>query len=316
VRALVELSSSANSLYYLKTAFPRLPGLYDLSDPKAFIEGAKKEIGPGKPGLAKLAWLLFGPEETKGHREDAAVAMLESGDTEAVAIYGAAVTHLDGFDYKKLVSGLKDNKNGSLFALLERDGQRALLAAPKEVMAAIQAYEAAGGEPNKKWFSNMYPFNLAVQLDNKGPEAAGAAVWILKQAGPLILPHLNSSGLKYLKSKNLDLVNLGIAANARAGFVQNCVVHSRRYWLDPYYSSWDGYKAMPEEILLALRAPNSTPEKVVYDDAVLEVMRSKLLVWGWTPKLVEGFIKRAVDLPSDWAQKLRDVLPKPAGEPA
>jgi hypothetical protein len=50
---------------------------------------------------------------------------------------------------------------------------------------------------------------------------------------------------------------------------------------------------------------------MVYDETVLEVLRGHLVEWGWSQNLLEAFIKRAVDLPPEWAQKLRAVF-KPA----
>jgi hypothetical protein len=314
-RACVELVSDSSYLYYLGQQFKILPGLYDLSDAKAFIEAAEKEIGPGKPGLAKLAWIALGPEETKGHRADAAAAMLRSGHTDAVALFRHSLPYVDSGDYKKLVEGVKDNKNGSLFALLERRGLQLLRAAPKEVMDAVQGYVAAGGEPNKKWLSNLEPIDTARQLDDlKTPEASAAALWLLKESGPELLTHLGPSDAKYLKSRNLDLATLGIDVNTRAVFATQQAKLYNRYWTDPYYLAWNSYNTMPEQLLFALRAPGSTSETMVYDDAVLEAMRSHLLEGDWTPKLLEAFIKRAVGLSPEWAQKLRDVFPKPAGE--
>jgi hypothetical protein len=113
----------------------------------------------------------------------------------------------------------------------------------------------------------------------------------------------------YLKSKNLDLGALGIDASARAGLVKERAQYYKRFWADPFYSTWDNYRKMPEEVLFALRAPGSISEEMVYDDEVLEVIRTHLLEWEWTPPFLEGFIKRAVDLPPAWAQKLRDVFP-------
>jgi hypothetical protein len=294
-----------------------LPGLYDLLDAKAFIEGAEKEIGPGKPGLAKLAWILYGPAETKDHRADAAAAMLRSGEDNAVKLFANGVGHLQSEDYKKLIEGVKDNANGSLFVALERLGAAALMTAPKEVMNAVQAYEASGGAPNKKWISNIHLTSTAEQLDElKTPGATEAALWLLKHAGSELLTHLNAAGAMYLKSKNLDVATLGIDASTRAAFVHQQAKDRKRYWSDPYYSTWESQKNMPEQVLFALGAPGSTPQKMVYDDTVLEMIRSHLLKWEWTRELVEGFIKRAVDLPTDWAHKLRDVFPKPATEDA
>jgi hypothetical protein len=68
---------------------------------------------------------------------------------------------------------------------------------------------------------------------------------------------------------------------------------------------------MPEAMLIALEAPGAAPGKMVYDEAVLEVIRGHLVEWGWKAPLLEAFIKRAVDLPPEWAQKLRAVFVKP-----
>jgi hypothetical protein len=294
-----------------------LEGLYDLSDPKAFIEEAAKEIGPSKPGLARLAWIVYGPEVTKPNRLRAMAAMLRSGDTEAVALFRRLMSDFPSEQFKDLVELVKDNANGSLFSLLGLYGTRVFRWAPKEVMEAIQAYEAAGGTPKKEWIAGVYPLTTAMNLEKeKTPEAIEAAVWLLKQAGPVLLEDLGNQAALYLKSKKLDLASFGVDADARAAHLDKRATHLKHYWTDEYYASYRSYQVMPEEMLLCMRAPGSSEEHMVYDDAALEAFRSLLLnsKWMWSLPLLERFIERAVGLPPAWAEKIRDVFTKPATE--
>jgi hypothetical protein len=317
LRQCLDLVSGFEIHCYEKT-LRELPDLYDLSDPKAFIDGASKEVGPGKSGLAKLAWIVYGPKETEAYRTDAAAALLRSSDKYALGLFSRTFanypnSYLKDADYKKLVESVKDNANGSLFALLDHLGPRTLQAAPKDVMDAVDAYEAAGGAPNRNWVRRLYAIDTARDLDAKNTvEAAAAAMWLLKQAGPSILKNLDSGSIKYLKSKNLGFDSLGIDAKERAAFLSDCAKGWARTWLDSYYDSFPTFNSMPDPMLLALKAPGASPGKMVYDEAVLEAITGH--VAAWKPKLVEAFIKRAVDLTPEWAEKLREVAEESAAK--
>jgi len=285
--------------------------LYEIEDPKAFVEEALKELQSGKPGNLKLAWLLGGPEATKPHRVDAIFTLLQKGSYDARSVLdrvrGADPDGKLPIDAKGLHGLLKrftdENIGQGLDYLCRNAGKQILMAGDPKMVELLDAHLGDEGL-GKMSLTGQNLTNMLTELRKKtSAKGKKVAAWALGKAASYAISKNDKHTIDWFGSNDLALSDLGLDEAGAAALVKKSFEQNKYYYENNY--GYSGYENLPHGAEWAMKLGGDD-----LDETMLAAVETALPEWKWTKKLFEGFLKRLPDLSEAWKKKLEKAHKK------
>ncbi|MBI2375204.1 MAG: hypothetical protein HYV07_14505 [Deltaproteobacteria bacterium] len=285
-------------------AMPKLEGLFELADPKAFVKEAISDWKPGEAGPIKLLWLLAGPEETHALRVDAAVASLKTSDYYPRSVLG----RIRSADEKQelpmsptqlceVAEKLIDAKDQYVrTSFLSMAGKQMLMAGDDKTFEILEKTFAKNKDDDLASQLGLYSPALRETLDaladRKDPAGKKGYAWFLSRCAGTSIRGSNPDFLAHLTSNKLDLEDLGLDADG-------AVAVAKRIAEESYYYSG----STPSEGLrwLVYRGENEADEELVGKIA------SKIKSWKLDASRRKGFATELANLTTEHKKKLEQL---------
>jgi hypothetical protein len=304
VRSTIE--AGADSLMQ-DTAFraqlASMPALYTVGDdPAAFAEHAATHTSAKDGGLARIGWMLFGPQANT-LRLPAMLAALRSDDYQVRQL----LSTWEGGDTKFLATPAElrtlvaSLDGAALDALLSSAGRDVLRAADEPTLEKLRQHFTGKDDASMSSFG-MYGaqvVTLLKELDARGEAGAGARQLVMDLGAAGMIQQSDTEFLAYLQAQGLDYGALGKDAAWAAAQVKQLCDDQSYYWTEPAYAGNAELTKLPAGAAFLLR-----DEEGHYDAAVLAQIVSELPGWGWNKKMFAAFVKSLDELPETWSTQL------------
>lgn len=316
VRSTIE--AGADSLMQ-DTAFraqlASMPALYSVgADPAAFAEHAATHTSAKDGGLARIGWMLFGPEANT-LRLPAMLAALRSDDYQARQLLS---TWKDGettflatpAELRTLVASLEGT---ALDALLSSAGRDVLRAADAPTLDKLRQHLGTqdGASMSNLGMYGTQVVKLLAELDARGESGQGARALVLDFGAATMIQQSDAEFIAYLHAQHLDYGALGKDVAWAAQQVQQLCNDQSYYWTEPAYVGNAELTKLPAGAAYLLRDEHGD-----YDAAVLAQVVAELPGWGWNKKMFGAFLKALDGLPETWSTQLTAAHAKKKPKPA
>ncbi len=276
-------------------------GLYDVgTDAAAFAATAAKELTAPGAGVAKLCWMMLGPEAA-ALRRPAIVALLKSTDYQSQEILTNAQDSPGKFaatpeELRSLVGELSKDALTKLLGIAGRD---VLLAADAPTLKKLSKHVKDEEDVMSMfglWGTTVT--TLLAELETKVP----ARDFVLEYGARSLIKSSDEGFLGYMKTHELGYAQLGKDATWAATTIKEACDNQSYYWTSEYYKNEPEYQKLPAGAQFLLKDATASGE---YDPAVLAAIEKDLGSWGWAKAVFDRFLALAKDLPEPWKKKLK-----------
>lgn len=271
-------------------------------DPAAFAEHAATHTSAKDGGLARLGWMLFGPE-AEALRLPAMLAVLRTDDYQARQLLstweGGESTFLaTPSELRTLVQSLDGT---ALDTLLSTAGRDVLRAADAPALQKLRQHLGAqeGVSMSNLGMYGAQVVKLLTELDARGEAGAGARALVMDFGAASMIQQSDAEFIAYLRTHDLDYLALGKDAAWATQQVKQLCDDQSYYWTEPSYAGNAELTKLPAGAAFLLRDEHGD-----YDPAVLAHVVAELPGWGWNKKMFAAFLEALDGLPEPWVTQL------------